>query len=384
MSLVEEVTRCPEGREFDAESFLDYFRHSNSRWWPEDTHESPWLFRGQRDSNWTLLPSAARPLRPVSKNNRFETLIHKLLHDGVVEAKIKSMPEGLLSFPNGFLEGDCRDSAIYRERAVDQLTRQWAHEILLRGFIQLARQLDLGHFDEPPPRDLVSWIESSLRMSDSLHTYHYLSWRPHFDFFTNESVALAQHHEIPTFLLDWSQDPLAAVYFGTVGESGPSGIAVWALDSRLAFNPFDRRHAERLTGDEDFLPIGIYQPSGRQNPYLTSQSGVFSFTRYPFSRWLRTGDYPSLEKMVSEYELSQNLALMRGEIYSSIDPRMPDRVERGQCHLRKITLAKKHVPALRLLLLRERRSLAHLMPSLDNVAKVVMDHVPDTYRVSVD
>lgn len=378
MSLVEEITQGPDGSEFDAESFLAYFRHSSPHWWPGDCHESPWLFRGQRDSNWTLLPSAARPLRPVSKDNRFETLIDKLRGDGAIEALIRSYPDNLLL---ALGSGDLDD---YRQRAVDQLVRQWAHEILLRGFVQLARELDLGHFDEPPPRDLVSWLESNLRMRDGLSIYHYLSWRPHFDFFTNESVALAQHHEIPTFLLDWTKDPLASVYFATVGEPGPVGISVWALDRRLACTPYDRTHAERLTNDHDFLPIGVYQPSGRQNQYLTSQSGVFSYTRFPFSRWLQNGQYPSLEAMVEDYKIPQNLKLIRDEIYSTFDPRMPNRVERDQCHLRKVILARKHVPRLRRLLLRERRSLAHLMPTLDNVAKVVMDHVPDSFALLDD
>lgn len=377
MSLVETITHDRHGREFEADSFLAYFRHSNPHWWPGDSHESPWIFRGQRDASWALLPSAARPLRPVTKENRFETLIDKLRHDGKIESILDSYPDGLVSIDSGDpVESKCR--------AADQLLRQWAHEILLRAFIQLARELDLGHFDEPPPRDLVSWLESNLRMMDGLHTYHYLSWRRHFDFFANESVALAQHHEVPTFLLDWTQDPLASVYFATVGEPGSTGISVWALDRRLECIPFDFKNSESFANEHDFLPMEIYQPSGRQNQYLTSQSGVFSYSRFPFSRWLKTGKYPSLEDMVAAYAAPKNLELMRREIYSTFDPRMPDRVERNQCHLRKVTLAAEHVPTLRRLLLRERKSLAHLMPTLDNVAKVVMEHIPDDFSLAVD
>src|SRR5947199_161566 len=51
-----------------------------------------------------------------------------------------------------------------------------------------------------------------------------------------EIFAIAQHHGIPTLLLDWSFDPLVAAYFaaeGNIDEPASHDLAVWALRRSL-------------------------------------------------------------------------------------------------------------------------------------------------------
>ncbi len=82
-------------------------------------------------------------------------------------------------------------------------------------------------------------------------------------------MALAQHHGIPTRLLDWSNNPYAGVYFAAasvfdecIRGATPERLAIWVLN------------IER---------IGIYsnkvylvRPPGSTTPNLAAQAGLFT------------------------------------------------------------------------------------------------------------
>jgi hypothetical protein len=107
-------------------------------------------------------------------------------------------------------------------------------------------------------------------------------------------MAIAQHHGIPTRLLDWSWDPYVAAYFaaeGVMREFDNSGnkrlsrkrLGIWALLLHSVRGRVFSRRGRQVTPKEtqaaDDIEFEIVQAQAFGNPNLHAQKGFFTLER---------------------------------------------------------------------------------------------------------
>ncbi|HEX2638240.1 MAG TPA: FRG domain-containing protein [Gemmatimonadales bacterium] len=152
--------------------------------------------------------------------------------------------------------GRRRSSGVYRGAAdarwplltsLDQLggasaphTKADLEEYILRNFIRYSRP----YFGSPPEND----------------------W---------EVLVAAQHHGLPTRLLDWTYSPLVAAHFATVDGAGGADRAVWRLDWKEVHRFFRLPELALLIqdlegifgGDRPFTPSALFAMREGSRPF---------------------------------------------------------------------------------------------------------------------
>lgn len=301
---------------------LEYLRPSHDRWL-NHKWQVEWIFRGHQREDWKLEPS-------VLRNNAAYFDAVKSHYES--EAAITHVMSAYVQFPPP------KNTRLYH-----LLIQTLCEKTEIHNFIQAADEVGLLIPDDNISRDfqlnyedflhkLMSWQSHDRRggiipIPIAYKVFNLLPW-----YLQSDIVALAQHHSVPTRLLDWTENPLIAAYFAASGERDKrtENIVVWAMN----------RVSMALTS------LRIIKPRRSRIGFLHAQDGLFV------------------------YDTSINTHYIEHENWRTFETTMPDLDGLTPGYwLRKITLPSKHAEELLNRLKPHKIEQRFLMPTYDNVGK---------------
>lgn len=250
---------------------------------------SDFIYRGQRDASWPLQPSVLRP-----ENNPAQKLFGTL--------------------------------------AINADNQVFAEMLILERFAQTCDLVGLKL-----PNDSIKFRELNLNHPRADKYYIDPSKWPNEELI--ELMALAQHHRLPTRLLDWSRRSYVAAYFAA--SFALSKRNEWKKDDRLAVWALDVHHIHL------YKKVSLIKVPGSTSVNLAAQAGVFTLLKQEGTR---------RSPLVTKY-LDEEFKTL---------PNTP---------LWKFTLPVTH--STRILELCELYGInaASLFPGYDGVVKAVFDHI---------
>lgn len=308
-----------EKRFESAKEVVDFLRLSNNEWWHNSPKGCPWVFRGQWNASDPLLPAVWRkacdnPLRPLlEKASKMAFLSFNCSEDELR--------------PN---ERECIRQSAAETQALVQFWRTCTRQ----GF-----RLPADPGGAPFDRD---WFPDR-QTTVSAHLL--------------ELQTLAQHHRIPTRLLDWTANPLIAAFF-SLSESASrpcqrsdGTLCVFAMDaeavSKLGFFSTVIDNQPQLTEVVPRTVAGV----PNTNPFLLAQRALFTCVDHADEYYMHYSKWPDIEAVIQMH--------------------CPCPIAHSPV-LYKATLPQRKAGELKLLLAREGISKAGLMPTMDNVSSAVV------------
>jgi type I restriction enzyme M protein len=142
--------------------------------------------------------------------------------------------------------------------------------------------------DEKTSIESLTKIETGMLKQFKLRAMPFLNYQPSNDW---EWLMLGQHHGMPTRLLDWTSNPLTALYFACLGNADTNGAIfsisnVPTLDIEKSPNPFGIQ--------DNYMVV-----SPHVSPRVAAQSSWFSASKNPLISLEETIDKPITKYIIN-------------------------------------------------------------------------------------
>jgi hypothetical protein len=255
-----------------------------------------YIFRGQSNAKHTLLPNAYRltSLDDFNKNFLDQSITNRWYFSEVVNKSIRG-------WSLGFRPSD---------RFFEYVLHLMKYNNAMQKFYKLGKLRFINYNDqfllETFPDD--HWIEQGT--FEALFDYFLRSVVSRISlegivlkepYYSNENTgydqSAPQHYSFPTPFLDWTDDPLVAMYFAlgkdavetkrteelfTIASSlPPAYLAIFAY--------------RQLNKPDSSFPIQILSNTTKYNPRIIAQKGKFISLTRAMEYYLANGTYPSME-----------------------------------------------------------------------------------------
>jgi hypothetical protein len=316
----------------DAASFLALLRASNPVWHENDGDPPRWVFRGHRNATWRLKPQA---WRAVADGNRLHRMIDKL-----ADARIDD--------DNQIKAG----TNLHRALA-------WTHaeKLVLNEFRRVGWHMGFD-VDEPIAAYSMDLNYGPAVIDDTRQEPDRYS-----PFLECSDIGLAQHYGVPTRFLDWTFNPICAVFFAQedyAPDIDHTDLCVWAMDINAVNSMY---HSE---GGVSRNLMRSLVPRRRGNDFILAQDGLLLEIEHKWALdfFEQNGAWPSVEEVI--------VALNNEPEYVEDDPESSYIYDEGHPMLRRIVLPAREIPGLRVMLEREGIKREKLMPTLENAAKAAI------------